>query len=41
MGIFSKQQKATAENIYVKSVKPYLKEKDGLIHVVMINSFSK
>lgn len=41
MGIFTKGQKALAENIYEKSVKPFLKEKDGFTHVIMINSFSK
>lgn len=41
MGIFSKAQKQVAESIYSKSVKPHLKEKDGLVHVVMVNSFSK
>lgn len=41
MGMFSNGQKKAAENIYSKEVKPLLKEKDGLIHIVMINSFSK
>ncbi|CAI3193153.1 hypothetical protein [Clostridium neonatale] len=41
MGIFTKTQQKAAENIYENSIKPHLKEKDGLIHVVMVNSFSK
>lgn len=41
MGMFSKQQKKSAETIYVNQVKNNLKEKDGKIHIVMINSFSK
>lgn len=32
---------SAAETIYANDVRPNLKEKDGLIHVVMINSFSK
>jgi hypothetical protein len=41
MGFIKNNQKAVAENIYIKDVKPNLKEKDGLIHVIMLNSFSK
>lgn len=41
MGMFNGQQKNTAENIYEKQVKGNLKQKDGKIHVIMINSFSK
>ena len=41
MGIFTKTQQKAAENIYENSIKPHLKEKDGLIHVVLVNSFSK
>lgn len=41
MGMFTKTQKNIAEDIYIKNVKPHLKEKDGLTHVVMINSFGK
>lgn len=41
MGIFTKGQKNIAENIYEKSIKPFLKERDGFTHVVMVNSFSK
>lgn len=40
MGVFSKNQKETAANIY-ESTKKYLKPKDGNKHVVMINSYSK
>jgi len=40
MGIFTNNQKNSAENIYTKQIKPLLKN-DGLTHVVMINSFSK
>lgn len=32
---------SAAETIYANDVRPNLKEKDGLTHVVMINSFSK
>lgn len=41
MGVFTKTQKKVAEDIYTKSVKPHLKEKDGMVHVVMVNSFGK
>lgn len=40
MGLFSGGQKAVAQNVYEK-MKTYLKEKDGKVHVVMVNSFSK
>lgn len=40
MGMFTGQQKAVAETIYQKS-KKFLKPRDGLIHVIMFNSFSK
>lgn len=40
MGIFTKSQKNLSDSIYIKKVKPLLKN-DGLKHVVMINSFSK
>ena len=40
MGMFTKNQENTANYIY-ENTKKYLKEKDGKIHVVMINSFSK
>lgn len=40
MGMFTNQQKNTSGVIY-EQTKQYLKPKDGKIHVVMINSFSK
>lgn len=40
MGMFTKNQKNMADAIYDKT-KKYLKPKDGKVHVVMINSFSK
>ncbi|WP_440897049.1 hypothetical protein ACS127_03385 [Amphibacillus sp. Q70] len=41
MALFNKSQKKSAENIFEKEVKPLLHEKDGNVHVIMINSFSK
>lgn len=41
MGLLGNTRKSVAESIYNKSVKPNLKQSDGLLHVVMINSFSK
>ena len=41
MGIFTKGQQSTAVTIYNGHVKPFLKPKDGYVHVFMINSFSK
>ncbi len=38
MGIFTRKQKDTAENIYEKNIKKNLKKKDGFIHVLLINS---
>lgn len=40
MGVFSGMQKNTAVAIYDET-KKYLSSKDGKIHIVMINSFSK
>ncbi len=40
MGFFTNGQKAVAESIYADS-KQYLKPKDGKVHVIMFNSFSK
>lgn len=40
MGLFNNMQKDNANAVY-EQVKKYLKNKDGKIHVVMINSFSK
>lgn len=41
MKMFNNAQKNMANTIFEKEIKPRLKEKDGFIHVVMINSFSK
>lgn len=41
MGLFTKSQRNAAQSIFERKVKPFLKEKDGYTHVVMINSFSK
>lgn len=40
MGMFTKGQQKSAENVY-GTLKQYLKPKDGGVHVVMVNSFSK
>lgn len=40
MGFFNNNQKAVASTVYQKT-KQYLKEKDGNVHILMINSFSK
>ena len=40
MGFFTGVQQASAETTY-KDAKKYLKPKDGKIHVIMFNSFSK
>lgn len=40
MGMFTKGQEKRAANVY-EEVRQYLKQKDGALHVVMINSFSK
>ena len=40
MGFFKGVQQASAETTY-KDAKKYLKPKDGKIHVIMFNSFSK
>lgn len=40
MGLFSNSQKSAAENVYAR-MRPYLAEKDGFVHIVMVNSFSK
>ncbi len=40
MGIFTVSQANAAESVYEKA-KKYLKQKDGNIHLLMINSFSK
>jgi uncharacterized tellurite resistance protein B-like protein len=40
MGMFTKNQSAVADTVY-SSLRQHLAPKDGRIHVVMINSFSK
>ena len=40
MGIFTKGQRNIAASVY-SDAKKYLKPKDGNVHVVMFNSFSK
>ena len=41
MGMFAKAKTKISENAYENSVKPHLKEKDGLTHIVMVNGFGK
>ena len=40
MALFSGYQKNTAQNVYA-NMRPYLAQKDGAVHVVLINSFSQ
>jgi len=40
MGMFTQSQKYAAESVYGE-IKKHLRPKDGKIHVVMVNSFSK
>ena len=40
MGMFTKSQKTLATGVYA-TYKKFIKEKDGFVHVVMFNSFSK
>ena len=40
MGIFTKGQKAVAATVY-DQMKQYVAPKDGMVHVLMVNSFSK
>ena len=40
MGLFSNIQADAADNVY-KKLKAHLSKKDGKVHIVMINSFSK
>jgi len=40
MGMFTKGQKNVASSVY-DDAKKYLKPKDGNVHVIMFNSFSK
>lgn len=41
MGILSNSRKASGDVLYHNEVKPQLVKKDGNIHLIMINSFSK
>lgn len=41
MGFLSKSRKASGDVLYKDQVKPQLFEKDGNVHIVMIDSFSK
>ncbi len=41
MGILNNSQKNASKTIYELQVKKHLAKKDGLTHVIMINSFSK
>ena len=40
MGLFTGAQKAASETVYDK-MKEYIAPKDGKVHVLMVNSFSK
>ena len=40
MGFFTSTQKAASTNVY-EQMKQYIAPKDGKIHVLMVNSFSK
>lgn len=40
MGLFSGSQKSQAQEVYSR-MRSYLSPKDGLVHIVMVNSFSK
>lgn len=40
MGLFSNIQANAADNVY-KKLKAHLSKKDGKVHIVMVNSFSK
>lgn len=39
-GFFTGAQKVASDNVYSKA-KPYIAPKDGKVHVIMVNSFSK
>jgi len=41
LGFFSKGQQESAKTVFEKEVKPSLQPKNGKVHVIMINSFSK
>lgn len=40
MGLFTSAQKASSDNEY-KKMHQYIAPKDGKVHILMINSFSK
>ena len=41
MGFLKKSRKQSGKDLYDKKIKPDLVEKDGNIHLLMLNSFSK
>lgn len=41
MGFLSKSRKQSSKDLYEKKIKPELFKKDGNIHLLMLNSFSK
>lgn len=41
MGFLSKSRKASGEQLYESKIKPILVPKDGNVHIIMVDSFSK
>lgn len=41
MGLFKNNRENVSNSMYDNDVKPYLVEKDGLVHLIMVTSFSK
>lgn len=41
MGLFKNTRENVSNSVYDNDVKPYLVEKDGLVHLIMVTSFSK
>lgn len=41
MGLLSGHRKASGKGLYIKDIKPRLVERDGHVHIIMIDSFSK
>lgn len=41
MGFLSKSRKQSGKDLYIKNIKPELVERDGNVHLIMIDSFSK
>lgn len=41
MGLFKKSEKELPKSLYETMFKKYMKKKDGNIHIIMVNSFSK